>query len=460
MSRRTTALTWCRGPFSVRARWVPLLALALVLAAPARGAGQTPPLEQLPPTQIPSDVPLPPPPPRRPIGQMKQGAWTLTPSMLLTNIGVDTNVLNSAGEPKADFTATVGPVVDAAYNSRVLTFDARATAGYVYYKTFEDQGGFSPTLMIQTNYRLGSRIDVFSNDLIASMKDRPSIEVDTRSRRLTTDLGAGVGIALGRKMRLELEQRFRRSEYEANTFFRGIELRETLNDRFTTTSGTFHYRLTPYTAVRLVALVDNVEYPQSAVRDGRANEYAVGVQFNPRALLAGDVRIGYRLFRSRSPLQPDYNGTVFDGRLMYTLSDSTGLMAGIHRGMMPAYSPINPYYLLSQYEGGIQQRFGRRFDSGISYSYYDLGYRTLTTLGVDPLPHGSNLERSITGSVGLLTRRWGRYALYVQRWQRRYLNQNDRNYDNLRFGFMITSTRWLNATSGFGRGVFLNAPGL
>jgi hypothetical protein len=145
---------------------------------------------------------------------------------------------------------------------------------------------------------------------------------------------------------------------------------------------------------------------------------------------------------------------------MYTLSDSTGLMAGMHRFVVPSYDLITPYFLATQYEAGLQQRLGRRFDAGVSYTYYDLAYRTLKTIAAPPLPYGSNLERSYTGSIGLLTRRWGRYALYAQRWQRRYLTQDDRNYDNLRFGFMITSTRWLTATSGFGRGVFLNAPGL
>src|SRR5262245_16586418 len=469
MTRRTTAFMWCRGQTAVRMRTGQVLLLALLLVDSTLVLAQPPPSARRPtettatdqlPMEIPADVPLPPPPPRRPIGQVKVGAWTLTPSVLLTNIGVDTNVYNSNGQPKSAFTATFGPVLDAAYNSRVLTFNATVTAGYIYYSTFSNQGGFSPSLLLAANYRLSRRVDLFSNNFMTSTKSRPSIEIDTRSRRVTTDNGIRIGFALSRKLRLEVEQRYNRNQYDENALYRGIALAGPLNERTTTFSGTLKYKLTPYTEVRMVMLTDNVEYPLAFVRDGRGTEYAGGVEFNPRALLSGDLQIGYRRFRSRSPLQPDYNGPVYDGRIMFTPGESTGVMFGLHKGMMPSYSPLTPYYVLSQYEGNLLQRLSRRFDTGLNVTYYDMGYRALTVLPVDPQPFGSNAERSFTASIGFLTRRIGRYAFYMQGWQRRYLAQQDRNYDALRFGFMITSTRWLTATSGFGRGVFVSVPPL
>jgi hypothetical protein len=445
------------------------LLLCLLLVDPALALAQPPASAQRPaetqatdqlPMEIPAEFPLPPPPPSRPMGQIKVGAWTLTPSVLLTNIGIDTNVYNTEGQRKSAFTATFGPVMDAAFNSRVLTFDATVTAGYVYYSTFSNQGGFSPTLLLTADYRLSRRINLFSNNLITSTKNRPSIEIDARSRRTTTDNGVGLGFALSTKLRLEVEQRYNRNQYDANAVYRGIVLAGPLNERTTTSSGTLKYKLTPYTAVRAVVLTDNVEYPLSFVRDGRGTEYAGGVEFNPRALLSGDLRVGYRFFRSRSPLQPDYNGGVYDGRIMFTPAESTGIMVSVHKGVMPSYSPLTPYYVLSQYEGNWLQRLSQRFDTGLNVTYYDMGYRALTVLPVEAQPFGSNVERSFTASVGFLTRRVGRYAFYVQGWQRRYLVQQQFNYDSLRFGLMITSTRWLNATSGFGRGVFVSVPQL
>src|SRR5262249_25015098 len=155
MTRRTTAATWSRGKVRVLVRNAFLLGMLVV--DPALAVAQPPPSGQRPketqatdqePMEIAAERPLPPPPPPRPLGQVKVGAWTLTPSVLLTNIGIDTNVYNTNGERKSAFTATFGPVLDAAYDSRVLTFAATATAGYVYYSTFSSQCGFSPTLML------------------------------------------------------------------------------------------------------------------------------------------------------------------------------------------------------------------------------------------------------------------------------------------------------------------------
>src|SRR5262245_1854153 len=170
MTCRTAAATWSRGNLPVRMRNA--LLLGMLLVDPALALAQRPESAQRPketqatdqePMEIPAEMPLPPPPPPRPMGQVKIGAWTLTPSVLLTNIGIDNNVYNTNGERKSAFTATFGPVLDAAYNSRVLTFDATVTAGYVYYSTFSNQGGFSPTLLLSADYRLSRRVNLFTN---------------------------------------------------------------------------------------------------------------------------------------------------------------------------------------------------------------------------------------------------------------------------------------------------------
>ena len=48
-------------------------------------------------------------PTRRQIGRFHLGFIRFTPSIALTNLGVDTNVFNELEDPKDDFTVTFGP---------------------------------------------------------------------------------------------------------------------------------------------------------------------------------------------------------------------------------------------------------------------------------------------------------------------------------------------------------------
>ena len=51
-------------------------------------------------------------------GRVQLGPLGLTPSVALTNLGIDTNVFNEVDDPKSDFTFTVSPQVDASLRLR------------------------------------------------------------------------------------------------------------------------------------------------------------------------------------------------------------------------------------------------------------------------------------------------------------------------------------------------------
>ena len=47
----------------------------------------------------------------RSTARMRLGPFYVTPTILVKNLGIDTNVFNSVDDPKSDFTVTVGPNV-------------------------------------------------------------------------------------------------------------------------------------------------------------------------------------------------------------------------------------------------------------------------------------------------------------------------------------------------------------
>ena len=67
------------------------------------------------------------------------GPVTLYPSIVLRDIGVDSNIRNESDNPKEDFTFTAQPRLRAAvpFGSTLLT--GSATVGFVYYATYKSE---------------------------------------------------------------------------------------------------------------------------------------------------------------------------------------------------------------------------------------------------------------------------------------------------------------------------------
>lgn len=407
----------------------------------------------------PAVQPLPPPPPTRPFGQVRFGALALTPTFGISHIGVDMNVQNSGGEPKPDFTFTVGPALRAELKTTRLRVEALTGAGYVYYKTYASQRGINPGIQLSADYRVSTRLTVYTRDQFIFTKDRPSVEVDIRSRRLTTDLAVGVSYAFTPKVALSLEGREYKEDYDPGAVFRNVRLQQTLNHVRKSASLGVGYQLTPYTTIRGSGGAEQERFDFSPERNRDSNMFSVGALFSPKARISGDATIGYRVTKSLSSTQPNASGLTLDGRLLSALTNTTGITVGMHRDIAPSYDILSPYYLQNNYDGAIDQRLGRRFSVGASYHAYGLGYRSFVALPGQSTPGNAEaLVRSYGVNFGFLTERWGRYGIYVERWERRSGQDPSRNYEGLRAGFTITSTRWLTVEPN--RGVFLNGFGI
>ncbi len=90
--------------------------------------------------------------------QMRTGSLTVTPTVRLVDVGVETNVFSN-GDRAADFTATVEPELEARIQR--TRFDLRATgrAGLVYYQKFASERAFNPGMRLEAEVRRSSRLE-------------------------------------------------------------------------------------------------------------------------------------------------------------------------------------------------------------------------------------------------------------------------------------------------------------
>ena len=107
---------------------------------------------------------------------MHLGPLALTPTIGLTDLGVDTNVFNDSEDasPKQDFTLTVEPKVDLWMHVGRSLLSGTVTQEFVYYKTYATERS------VNGSYRAGAlvplnRLTLDGNVTYLNTRDPPGI---------------------------------------------------------------------------------------------------------------------------------------------------------------------------------------------------------------------------------------------------------------------------------------------
>lgn len=313
--------------------------------------------------------------------RMHVGPFYFTPALLLKEAGVDNNVFNQAGDPKSDFTMTVTPQADIA-----VTFARRGllktTVGsdLVYYAKYDTERSVNPAVRVRGE-AYAHRLTLFAEDAYLNTRQRPNFEIDLRSRHLENDAMAGMELRLTPKFSVELAGKRAITKYEADAFFAGTSLRETLNRTTTGMVGVVRHKITALTtlAVRFDRLEDVFGY--SPQRDSRSYRITPGVVFKPRALVSGNAWVGYRKFTpAHGDILPQFSGLVADLGLSYTLLGATTFGVSYHRDLTYAYEVANPFFVDNSVGLSIRRALGGRLDTIVSADRHVYDYRQLLTL--------------------------------------------------------------------------------
>ncbi len=129
------------------------------------------------------------------------GPLGLTPSVALTNLGIDTNVFNDVDDPKGDFTFTVSPQVDASLRVRRARLQVMARSNLVYFHQYSSERSADTAIDSRLEFR-GTRITPWVGASLSSGRQRFGYEIDLRFRRVARDVGAGVEARLTGRTRV------------------------------------------------------------------------------------------------------------------------------------------------------------------------------------------------------------------------------------------------------------------
>lgn len=366
---------------------------------------------------------------------VRLGPLYLAPVMTLKELGVDTNVFNSAGAEESDFFFSVSPQTEFWLPvGRRLLVTGSAAGDAVFFQHFATERSIDPRGQMRAEVYV-SRMTLFGTGSFLRSRQRPNFEIDVRTPRVERSAGAGVNIRLLRKISLEVATQLSRVEFEGDALFFGTSLREMLNREGRAASASLRYQVTPLTTivVRGEAIDDRFKF--SPARNARSESVAPGLEFRAGALITGAVSVGVRRFRPLDDRVPDFQGTTASADLSYALLGSTMFRFTADRDVAYSFEPSQPYYLRSGYGGSVSRPLAGSFDATIGAQRYTYSYREFAD--ADPASLRADVTRVLSAMIGYRVsskNRFGVTGSYVTRES----NRGARGYNSMRIGASAT----------------------
>ena len=292
--------------------------------------------------------------------RMHLGPLALAPRFSVRNLGVDTNVFNSANLPTRDFTATFGPGVDTWLRIGRARLSGETLVEWTYFKKADGQRSVNTTQLGRLELDLAT-VTPFVSGGIVSTRQRPNMEIDQRVRQQRATAGLGGRVHLGGRSRLDIETRRETIDFGDDGLGSDI-LTAALNREVTEGAVAFRMDVTPLTTfvVRTAVSYDVFEF--SRVRDSNSVMVLPGLEMKPSALLSGKASVGFRRFNAKSATVPDFSGVVAAVDVGYVMREVTRIGAKVDRNLDYSFQADKPYYMATSVMFDVKQALGFSWD--------------------------------------------------------------------------------------------------
>jgi hypothetical protein len=293
---------------------------------------------------------------------IRVGVVGLAPRFSVANIGVDTNVFNSASDPERDFTFTGTPALNLWMRTHRGLLTATGRMDFVYFDTFTAERSLNLTGDLKYEYRF-NRLRPFVKFGGTNTRERPGYEIDVRARRFENALNVGVDYRLGSKSFLGVSGRRSQVEYDGDAVFGGRALNQALNRTLQAVDLTWRQELTVLTTWVVRGSGEQERFQFDERRNGDSTRVETGFELGRFALIRGQAFVGYRrLVGADGGTLPQFAGITSDVNVSYSAPSQTRLGLAVNRDVQYSFEIDTPFYVQTGWTASITQRIIGRWD--------------------------------------------------------------------------------------------------
>ncbi|HUE88537.1 MAG TPA: outer membrane beta-barrel protein [Vicinamibacterales bacterium] len=388
-------------------RCLALLAAMLVMAAPAAAQGLL-------------DNGLPVEAPER--ARYYVGPFAISPTLIIRELGVDTNVFDEHENPKRDYVVSLSPTVDVFGKVGLLQAALTSSTDFTWYAKYANERSLGRVARGRVDF-LPSRLRLSVGGGIVQTRERPSMEIELRARRSQSEAWGGVGFEISPIARVytSLHQTVR--EFQDNEVYRGVVLSDALDRRTDAVEAGLALSVTPLTTLLVSGRRTEDRFAVDSRRDSDSQSAKAELTFARYAILQGHVNVGYRDFKPSDPSVSRFRGVTSAAGLSFTGFWRGHMDFDASRDVSHSFDVSEGYYVGTEMVGTYTQRVIGALD-------------VLTRLGVGTMDYGrragldarEDTMRTLAGGIGYNFNNGGRFGVTYEHETRESDSFADRRY--------------------------------
>lgn len=301
------------------------------------------------------------------------GPLALRPSLILREVGYDSNVLHRPEGDEGDFTATFGARADLWLKSSRVQGIYSSYYEYLYFESFEEERG--------SNGGVDGRVDVLFERLrpyftagINSSHERPSAEIDARALRVSSNVGGGVALVASSRTSFHVGFRHTDTDFADSEIFRGVRLADALNGTSNIIAYGVDFVISPFTTLSAHGERATDRFDESTERDANSYRYGVTATLHPLALISGRASVGVRAFRPETSQLRQFTGVTAAVAVSYAIQEDTRIGLTFDRDLRYSFAELTPYYISTLGRLTVTQRLFGDFDGQVFGGVERIGY--------------------------------------------------------------------------------------
>ena len=357
------------------------------------------------------------------------------PSLTIGQLGYDTNVLNAADDPQGDFTASVTPLATfwIPFQRRaLLTTDA--SVNFVHYQDFTTHRTVNPRVNVLGE--LYARRLTFLAEVGTSTEFRqPNIEIERRVKHYTDNLAGGVRVSLQRGLSFGASAYRRTTTFDDDESVDGASLSDRLDRKEQGLRFIVQERLTSLTTVGVLFETRQDRFERAQDRDADGYLIAGTLTLAEKALVNGEVQVGYRHVDATDPMVPAFNGLVASVAVANRIGGTTQIRLGWDRQMQYSLNDSRPYFLNNGVSAQVRRHVAGGVDATVGATRNQSKYKT--ELGAPVAGGDRETATSYNADIGYRVNRDSRAAFGVTHSKRTSNLGDGRKYSSTFAGFSL-----------------------
>ena len=362
------------------------------------------------------------------VAAVQVGPLSVYPWIRLRDIGIDSNIFNEAAQPKDDFTFTVNPRAQAVLRLGPTRLVGTSSADFVYYQTYKDEQSVN-TLFDGRFELVSTRLRPYVAASRLRTRDRTGFEIDTRARRLDTNITAGVDFDMTSITALTAWVLHGEHRYNSGERFLGVNLADQLDHTSELAGAGVKLAVTPLTTITVAGEIQQDRFKASPLRNADSVRLAPAIEFANDAAITGRASAGYRQLKPLDPRLPQYRGFVASAGVAFSLLGVTHFDLEANRDVMYSFDASQPFYLAFGGRVSVSQRIAGPFDVIVLGNRERLRYQPL---GGSVLEGRIETTTSIGAGVGVHLGEHLGFALTYDRTDRKSSDPTRRDYGRRR----------------------------